>query len=429
MGSNSMIIQSPWLNYFYKFVENTQKELLLVAPFFSLEIINKVLELAGDGVALRFLFGADAKGIASGFSNYEALVRLHNMSSQRDIVIKNIPNLHAKVVISDKNKAIVSSSNLTMDGFQRNIEFGIEVNGYSAMDLYKAIQEYWNDASVIELLPGINLGRERLTSFQIGERNLEVPEIPVDLGKTIKPKGIDPSFSHQPKKTESRIVHPMSQVLVDPDKRHNLLYNVWWNDNRFEGPCLDISTKTVCKNYFLRNYKEDLAQKCETTRDGCDSAYIFSNYAYYINTNLDNRFLNKCAFFISKNPSDDRYWLIGYFLISEIGEDFNYVKESGEDRTLERYIRGDKLRSLRFQPYMPFDERFIKQLSLGTKWGKRDTSEINWITHHTRSSASCTYISNADAATILETYMGIAKNPREREIISEVLRAHFFMSK
>lgn len=354
---------------------------------------------------------------------------MQEMSLQRKIVIKNIPNLHAKVIVSDKNKAIVSSSNLTCNGFQTNIEFGVELNGELAQDLYEKIQEYWNDADAVKLLPGVDAARKDLSSFQAGERKKEVPEIPIYLGKTIKPKGIDVIISHQPNSREINVIQPKVQALIAPEKRHNLLYNVWWNDNDFKGPCLDISNKTVCRNFFLKRDKIDRTQECEIMRGGCDSAYIFSNYAYYVNANLDEGFLNKCAFFFSKNPTDNRYWIIGFFLIKEIGKDFNYTQESGETIPFDRYIKGDEKFSLYFHPYIPLNEKFIMQLSLGAKWGKRDTTEINWITHHTRSSASCTYLSNADAAKILETYKDFTKNPKEKEIVTEVLGAHFYKTK
>jgi hypothetical protein len=197
---------------------------------------------------------------------------------------------------------------------------------------------------------------------------------------------------------------------------------VWWNDNEFKGACLDISNKTVCRNFFLKRDGEDRTQECETYQSGCDSAYIFSNYAYYVNADLDHRFLNKCAFFIARNPDDNQYWLIGYLLIKETGEKFSYVNQAGETVFFQHYVKGDESLSLRFQPYMVFDEKFIRLLPLGSRWGRRNTSEVNWITHHTRSSISCTYVSNADAAAILETYGNLTKNSRHREKVSEVLK-------
>lgn len=423
MNIRARIIQTPWLNYLFNMVRNTKDELLIVAPFFSLDIVRRIVKYAGKNVELHFMLGANPRGIAAGTSDYEALVFLHEMSFRRHIVVKNIPNLHGKVIISDRNRAIVSSSNLTREGLQRNIEFGVELNEETSRELYKIMRKYWNEARTLALNAGINNARQGLTSFQENERHQEIPQIPLDLGARVEPKGSDLNSVPSGVISEQEFSPPRPREVTDPHDWHNLLFNVWWNDNEFKGACLDISNKTVCRNFFLKRDGEDRTQECETYQSGCDSAYIFSNYAYYVNTHyIDHRFLNKCAFFIARNPDDNQYWLVGYLLIKETGEKFSYVNQAGETVSFQHYIKGDRSLSLRFQPYMVFDERFIRALPLASRWGRRDTTEVNWITHHTRSSISCTYVSNADAAAILETYGNLTKNSRHREKVLEVLK-------
>jgi len=425
VNTHSKIIQTPWLNYLLNLVKNTKDELLIVVPFFSLEIVSKIVRHAHKDVELRFMLGANPRGIAAGTSDYETLIFLHKMSSQRHIAVKNVPNLHGKVIISDRIKAIVSSSNLTQEGLQRNIEFGVELDKESSKELYEILGKYWDEARSLRLNTGISSARQGLRSFQERERHQEMPQIPLDLGVRIEPKGDDLDYAPSVAIPEQEISSPKPDMLIDPHDWHNLLFNVWWNDNDFKGACLDISNKTVCRNYFLKRYGEDRTEGCETRQDGCDSAYIFSNYAYYVNADLDQRFLSKCAFFIARNPDDNQYWLVGYLLIKETGEDFSYVNQAGETVTFLRYIKGDESLSLRFQPYIPFNERFIRQLILGSRWGRRNTSEVNWITHHTRSSISCTYLSNADTAAILETYENMTKNRGHKEIVAAILKNYY----
>ena len=428
MAANYRIIQAPWLNYLCQFVRNTKQELLILAPFFSLKIIQKIVGYANEDVRLHFLLGANTRGIASGASDYEALIFLHEQTSQRDVVVKNIPNLHAKVIISDQAKAIVSSSNFTGEGLQRNIEFGIELDGEPAKQLCTLVRKYWDQAEVLTIGTGVGKAREALNSFQEKQRarNQEIPEMPLGLGKRIDPKGSDLSSAPLISTRMLEVSIRDKEKVINPDDRTNLLFNVWWNDNKFKGPCLDISTKTVCRNYFIKRDGKDRTKECETQRNGCDSAYIFSNYAYYVNTDLDNKFLNKCAFFIARNPNDDRYWMIGSIFINKKGTQLEYVTEGGRPVAIPRYIQGDATLSLEFQPYLIFDEAFIQKLSLGKKWGKRDTSEASWITHHTRSRASCTYIGNADAVAILETYKKHTKNPKHMETVSIILEKHYY---
>ena len=128
---------------------------------------------------------------------------------------------------------------------------------------------------------------------------------------------------------------------------------------------------------------------------------------------------------MARNPSDNRYWIIGYLFIAGKGADgFQYITEGGDRRMFKRYIKGDVEHSLRFQPNLLFDEAFIKELSLGKEWGHKASSEIDWITRHTRSRASCIYISNRDAVAILQTYKKYTTNEKHKRAISEVLKVY-----
>jgi len=421
------IIENPWLNRFYNYVKDTQEELFVVTPFFSETIIREIVNHSSPLVRLRFLFGASERAIVQGVSDYEALIFLHEQSFQRDIIVRNIPNLHAKIVIFDKVKAILSSSNLTYEGLRKNIEFGIELQGEIAGKLYKLVRAYWDSARELQIESGVNGTRKRLQRYRNRESSnrKRTPKVPLDLGKPISPKGNDLAATHPLRTLKTQVYHPGRNVS-NPRGGSNLLFNIWWNDNGFEGSCLDISNKEVCRNYFIRKYGRDDTIGCERNRNGCDSAYIFANYAYYLNARLDRVELNKCAFFIARSPSDNKYWIVGYLFIVDKGADgFGYQTEGGEDRILPQYIAGDRNRSLRFRPYLLFDEALIKELSLGEKWGRRESSEVDWITRHTRSRASCVYISNSDAATILQTYSNHTTDKKHKVVISQVLNTYF----
>ena len=428
MVENYKIIETPWLNYFYHFVKSTQKELFVVVPFFSKKVIEKIVTYARPEVKLRFLLGVNLRGIAEGVSDYEALIFLYKQSFVKDIIIKTIPNLHAKILVSDGKRVILSSSNLTFEGLKKNIEFGIEVVGEAAKKLHRRVNEYWNLAKKLEVDGSVDSARERLSRFKKRElkNKQKIPrEIPLVLGTSVPPMGYDLHSAPSAPKIEIDVYVPEPETVSLPNDKTNLLFNIWWNDNGFAGPCVDVSDKIVCRNYFLRKYREDLTEYCKTSRDGCTSAYIFSNFANYINANLDRVHLNKCAFFIARNPEDNKYHIIGYLFIKSKGsEGFQFIKEGGQKWTIQKYIKGDRKLSLRFQPYLVFDEAFIRKLSLGDKWGQRESSELDWITRHTRSSASCIYLSNADAVTILKTYQNYTTNANHRRIISEVLNRY-----
>ncbi|MGH8437163.1 MAG: phospholipase D-like domain-containing protein, partial [Pseudomonas sp.] len=49
--------------------------------------------------------------------------------------------LHAKLLISDRNDALVTSANLTYHGFERNLEMGIRVTGRAAAEIHDRIDD------------------------------------------------------------------------------------------------------------------------------------------------------------------------------------------------------------------------------------------------------------------------------------------------
>lgn len=77
-------------------------------------------------------------------------------------IVKNISTLHAKVIISDRKRALVSSSNLTLDELKNNIEFGVELNGDIIADLFRRIQYYWDKAEKLVLKGSVDKTRRQL---------------------------------------------------------------------------------------------------------------------------------------------------------------------------------------------------------------------------------------------------------------------------
>lgn len=48
-------------------------------------------------------------------------------------------SMHAKVVVADRNDALVTSANLTFHGFERNLEMGVRVTGRAAGEIHDRI--------------------------------------------------------------------------------------------------------------------------------------------------------------------------------------------------------------------------------------------------------------------------------------------------
>ena len=101
-------------------------------------------------------------------SDLEALERLMSLNTRKDISvnIKRIENLHAKVYVVDNTFAVVTSSNLTLPGFQTNIEFGVLFDDQKNIsNIISQLNKYYNDdkAEVVtnELLEKIRKGVDK----------------------------------------------------------------------------------------------------------------------------------------------------------------------------------------------------------------------------------------------------------------------------
>lgn len=131
-------------------IDNAESELLIVGYWLvtSTEQIKTLIELlvqkARAGVLIRFVFDPGEK--SGGPDNFAALNELWPVSAERvayeiyswslsmtKITNKNGYNydrkLHAKVIVADRNDALVTSANLTHAGFLENLEMGFRVQG------------------------------------------------------------------------------------------------------------------------------------------------------------------------------------------------------------------------------------------------------------------------------------------------------------
>ena len=109
-----------------------------------LEFIGLLIEKARSGVQVRFVFDSGEK--SQGSDNFNALTR------QLPLDLEGAPRrvfswseglttattksgehydrkLHAKVIVSDRHDALVTSANLTQAGLHENLEMGLRIQG------------------------------------------------------------------------------------------------------------------------------------------------------------------------------------------------------------------------------------------------------------------------------------------------------------
>ncbi len=134
-------------------IDNAERELLIVGYWLvtSTEQIKTLIELliqkARSGVHIRFVFDPGEKsGGPDNFSALASLWPINHVDAPREVYSwsehmakttgKNGQlydrKLHAKVIIADRNDALVTSANLTHAGFLENLEMGLRIQGLMA---------------------------------------------------------------------------------------------------------------------------------------------------------------------------------------------------------------------------------------------------------------------------------------------------------
>lgn len=110
-----------------------------------------------NGVKVRLLTSVSSADLISGATSLEAL-RWLLMNKVNIRVLPSYPKFHAKVYISDKRKAIVSSANLTHNGVNNNIEVGVALEGETLQELCDWYETIWQQASplTIDLLDSLS---------------------------------------------------------------------------------------------------------------------------------------------------------------------------------------------------------------------------------------------------------------------------------
>lgn len=149
------VLDPGWSAALDDMVRSTRRELLVVAPYYSADVIRRIL-LCNRNTVKRFLLALNDYEAAA---SYQSISALQALIRSKGTIVRTIENLHAKVIISDRRRAIVTSSNLTTTGLEDNIEYGLEVDEPKMMhDLVDSLEYYWK--------LGKNLTADELKRFQ-----------------------------------------------------------------------------------------------------------------------------------------------------------------------------------------------------------------------------------------------------------------------
>ena len=115
------LIDTRWDEEFNQAIQDDASELRIVCPFIKARALEKLLSHNPDNIQVITRF--NLADFAGGVSDIMALRKLLDAKAR----IRGVLNLHAKLYIFGKSRAIITSCNLTEAALRRNHEFGMVI--------------------------------------------------------------------------------------------------------------------------------------------------------------------------------------------------------------------------------------------------------------------------------------------------------------
>ena len=121
-------ISQPWENLLDELVGAAREHLILVAPFIKKHPLRRISKLlselpSGSRPQITILTNLDWNSLLQDTLEISALVEF--VEQVQTVSVYSLSSLHAKIYLSDQNKAIVTSANLTLRGLRSNTEYGV----------------------------------------------------------------------------------------------------------------------------------------------------------------------------------------------------------------------------------------------------------------------------------------------------------------
>lgn len=140
------LIRSPFKPAFEEFVNSITTDCLICSPYITFGpirmLVKTILEKKLDkDVRVDVLTDISLRTLVQGATEISALLYL--FENHLNVSVTYLPRIHAKVYISNKSSAIVTSANFTDSGETRNLEYGVKINNsVIVQDIQKDIAEY-----------------------------------------------------------------------------------------------------------------------------------------------------------------------------------------------------------------------------------------------------------------------------------------------
>ena len=215
------IVDAGWGQELTEAIRADSSEVRIVCPFIKAGALKYLLSHRPSDGDIQVITRFNLADFAEGVSDIEALRMLLNA----DASIRGIQNLHAKLYLFGKSRAIITSTNLTKAALTRNQEFGVVTD---APAVIKTCRNYFNElwqrggpeALSIDRLDcwEKKVARYRLASGR-SRRARELGDFGVDAGLEPRPPilpvvgaDVDQAFVKFLGKSDNRV--PVSQATI-----------------------------------------------------------------------------------------------------------------------------------------------------------------------------------------------------------------------
>ena len=193
------ILLPPLKNYFQELALETQEEFLIISPWIKMDALDIIISQVKNKNISKLITLGNFEDFLCGASDIEVFEYLFS----NNCTISLIQNLHAKIYISDRKKAIVTSENCTFSGLTRNAEIGVLIDEPEKVEELNETFHAWHKQGRIIDREWIDKIREEILGKSLLLKKIEESKKKLFIvddtlkGKRIKFRRSKPPFKNQ----------------------------------------------------------------------------------------------------------------------------------------------------------------------------------------------------------------------------------------
>ena len=171
------VITTPWKDRLLELISKSKKSIKITSPFVKENVCYEIIKVKKDESLIELVTSFKLMNVYSGSVDLEGLEKI----IEKGGVVKNFPQLHAKLYLFDYKEVIITSANLTNGGLLNNFEYGIYSKDTNLVS--KVVSDFDlisnNENTGRVKLSDINMVREILSRMPKPER-LKIPLYEID---------------------------------------------------------------------------------------------------------------------------------------------------------------------------------------------------------------------------------------------------------